>query len=271
MSPFRWGMTIAGAFLVLYAALNLLGAKGGENKRRSALGCGFVPLAGLVWGYVLRGFLGEFWPGMRLGMAFALVLPALAALANPGRRGVVAAGVMLVLAVVLGAGEVDRLFDRLGTSRPGRSVREVSATLEKAREHAQTTKQHVEDLEDSRKGLRKKVAALGFDDFELLAADPAAYALLTELGEVDRLLDAGRARLERLRSDVPQLESALRRLERFAEAESATGEPVDEAEIEQIVERLRADVAEPAPVTVEEHMQREALRALFEGEFSAGE
>jgi len=81
------------------------------------------------------------------------------------------------------------------------------------------------------------------------------------------LLAAARARLERLQADVPQLESALRRLERLEEAEAATGEAVDEAEIEQIVERLRAEAAEPGLVTVEEHMQREALRAVFEAEF----
>ena len=271
MSPFRWGMIVVGAFLVLYAALNVLGAKGGKNRRRATLGCGFALLAGLVWGYALGGFLGGFWPGMRLGLAVALVLPALAALANPGRGGIVAAAVMLVLAVVLGAGMVPRLFNRLGASAPSRLAREVSGTLEEARTRIVSTEQHVEDLEDSRKDLRKQVAALGYDDFESLAADAEAYALLTELGDMDRLLEAGRARLERLRADVPRLESALRRLERFEAAESATGEPIDEGEIEQVVERLRAEAAEPGPVTVEEHMQREALRAVFDAEFAPAE
>lgn len=269
MSPFRWGMLVAGAFLVLYAALNVLGAKGGKNKRRATLGCGFVLLAGAVWGYALGGFMGGVRDGMRLGLACALVLPALAALANPGRRGAVAAGVMLVLAVVLGAPVVPRLLQGLGSSSPSLLAEKVAGSLEEARDYVKKTGKHIEHLEDSRRNLRKKIAARGHGDFESLAADAEAYALLTEMGDVDRLLQSARSRLERLNSDVPELESALRRLERLQEAESATGERVDEAEIERIVERLRADTTEPSPVTVEEHMQREALRALFEGEFSA--
>jgi hypothetical protein len=112
------------------------------------------------------------------------------------------------------------------------------------------------------------VGSLGYGDFDSLAADAEAYALLAEMAEVDRLLAAGRARLQQLQADVPRLESALRRLERFEEAEAATGEAFDKAEIDDIVERLRAEAAEPGPITVEEHMQREALRDVFEAEFS---
>lgn len=267
MSPFRWGMMIVGAFLAVYAALTLRGAKAGADRRRTTMGCGFVLLAGLVWGYALGGFLGDFWAGMRLGVAFALVLPALAALASPGRGGIVAAAVMLVLAVVLGAEPFPKLFRRFSTSAPSRLARQVSGALDEARERIDSTQQHAEALEDSRKDLRKQVAALGYGDFDSLAADADAYALLTELAEVDRFQAAAWARLERLQADVPQLESALRRLERFEETEAATGEAVDEAEIEQIVQRLRAEAAEPGLVTVEEHMQREALRTVFEAEF----
>ncbi|NLW50584.1 MAG: hypothetical protein GXY85_07025 [Candidatus Brocadiaceae bacterium] len=267
MSAFRWGMVAVGAFLALYAAATLLRARGEAHQRRTTMGCGFVLLAGLVWGYALGGFLDDPWGARRLGMAFALVLPALAALANPGRRGIVMAMAMLVVAVALGADQVAPLLRRVHRTPSGRVAGKVSGTLEEARARIESTRAVLADLEAERADLRRAVQATGHRDFESLAADPQAYTLLTELAEVDRLLESARTRLERLSVDVPRLESALRRLERFERAEAATGEEVARAEIEQIVARLQAEAVETGPVTVEEHMQRQALRAMFEAEF----
>jgi hypothetical protein len=269
MSLFSRVMLVAGLFLVAYAVLALARRPADGGRRGQSIGCGFAVMAGLVWGIALAHYLGDWWAGMRLGFCFAMLMPALATLVRPNAGRVVAALVLLSLAVVLGAPAFPKLYQRLRPPASQATVREVESTLKDLRQRIDDTSALVERLSGEGKGLRQQLAALGYTSFEQVAADQKAYAKLRELADVERLLSDSTGRLAAMQNSADRLDGALRRLQRLAETESATGEQVDRAEIASIMEDARRQEPQQGPATVEEHVEQEQLKQLFDTEIAA--
>jgi hypothetical protein len=267
VSPLSLALAVVGLFLAVYAVVLLLGrAPEGAARRRASLGCGFVLLAGIVWGIGLGTYLEDRWAGLRLGFAAALLLPALATLLHRGRGRTAAAAVALGLAVLLGASALPGVWSRLKPSRPVSSAEDVRAARKDLEERVRMTEDHVERLEEDREDLKERVEEFGYGEFEQVAQDAAAYGMLKELAEVDRMLTESRRWLEQARHNVEQLGMAERRIERLARGEEAMGTEAEPAEIERILREARTPPPS-GPITVEEHVEREQLRRLFEEEF----
>ncbi len=268
MSTFSWVLVVVGGFLVLYAALVLLRGIGRADRRgQHSLGCGFVLLAGVVWGFALAQYVGAWWTGMRLGIGLALVLPALTALARPARGGVLFSVVLLATAVALAAPAMPRLWERARPGRTAAMVRELEQAADSLLARIENTEAYISQMRQERRGLSERIRRAGYGEFAEIAGDPEGYALLVELAEVDRLIEQSEAWLRRAQDTMARTRAAARRLSRLAGAEDATGVEVAEEEIREILAEIEATPAAPGPATVEEHVERERLRELFEAEF----
>ena len=265
MSTFSWVLMAVGAYLVLHAALVLSrSGKEGEDKKKESLGCGFVVLAAAFWGIALARYLDDWKSGLQLGVAFALILPVVATLMGRRRGRVVASVVLLTIAVVLGAPALPKLFSRFKPTRSRITVQRVQEAVADLEGQISSSRAYIEKLAKEREALRTKVRALGFADFAAISKDPNGYALLKELEELDRVMATAQQRLEEQNALLPRMQAALRRITRMADAES-TGVELDEKEIENVLEEARRKPVDLGPATVEEHVEREKLKKLFEG------
>ena len=205
MSTFSLVLLVVGLFLVAYAVAMIFSRRAGEGgHRRETLGCGFTLLAALVWGVALGRYLGNWSAGMRLGIACALVLPALATLVQPRRGRVLASAVLLTFAVILGASAVPVLWVRVRPPRPAAAVQEAKSArkqlqqiIEDNEQKIADTQQHLATLADDRARLRRDVRALGYSNFDTISSNPGGLSLLQELAEVERL-EAEKAFLRQL-------------------------------------------------------------------------
>jgi predicted RNase H-like nuclease (RuvC/YqgF family) len=162
---------------------------------------------------------------------------------------------------------VPTLWDRLRPSRLEAKVHELEATVIELGVRIDKTGDHIEELAEGRDALKDDLDDRGHREFEALTQDADAYYLLKELAEVEQLLEQAKTRLAAMRRLRERAQSAARRLGRIVDAESATGVKVDESEITQILEEARAEPADAGPATVEEHVERQRLKELFESEF----
>jgi hypothetical protein len=268
MSTFSWVLIVVGVFLVLYAAASMLRRPGGEGRgRRESLGCFFILVAGVVWGIALSRFLGSRWAGWRLGFALALLLPALASLLSPGRGRVVASVVVLTFAVLLGVSAVPVLWEKVHPSRSSASLAELDAAVLDLQDRIEQAGAYVETLRRARADLKGEVARLSYDDFDDLAADPAALALVEEWSEVDAMLVRTEQWMTEAAQTLERTKSARRRLRRVEQGEEVTGVAASEEELAEILQDARAEQSPVGPATVEEYAARERLRKLFEAEF----
>jgi len=268
MSTFSWVLIVVGLFLVLYAAGVLLGARRGPgSRRRESLGCGFVLLAAVVWGIALGRYLADSWAGLRLGVAFALILPALATLLNPARGRVLASVVLLTFAVIMGASAAPKLWAKVRPPRSQATVQEVEKHIAEMKERITSTEVYADDLADDAQQLVDQLRSLDHGDFDAVAADPEGLALLEELAEAERLQRRTEEALDTLRRSLPRMESALRRIRRLADAQSASGMEEAADEIARILKEAGEAPLPSVPATVEEHFERQQLRELFERRF----
>ena len=271
MSVVSWAMAAIGLFLVLYAVAFLFRPAGDkQGARRDSLGCGFVLLAGGVWSVVLAQYMGDRATGTRLGFGLALILPTLAAILRPGRRGIVMPIVLLVIAVLLGASSAPRLAARLKPSGSGATARDLEKAVLELDSRIRTLEGYRKQLVADSKRTTDAIRALGHKDFDAISGDEQGMALLEELGEIDAMQSDTDARLDQMRRDLVHMQTAVRRIRRLARAESVTGTPVSKSEMERILtEAARASETEAAR-TVEKHLERERLKELFEQGFGGG-
>ncbi|MDP6631134.1 MAG: hypothetical protein QGH42_11570 [Kiritimatiellia bacterium] len=265
MTIFAIAMLGLGLFLVLYTIAFLLRpAADGTGTKKDSLGCGFVFLAGLVWSLALTSYLGDRGAGFRLGFGGALILPALVAIFRPGRKRIVHAAVLFVVAVILASSASPKLKKRI---RPDAALtrleemrsaeQDVSARVEKARLLAK-------ELEADRATLAREVKSRGVADFEAAAKDPDLMRLLKELAEIDRLQALTRGKLEYDRAASERIASAIRRVERLERAGELTGESVSRTELNAIIEEARNPADVGIPSSVETHLERTRLETLFD-------
>lgn len=265
MSTGNWILLVIGGFLVLYAAQAISrSGKSEDGKRRESLGCGFVVLAAAFWGIALARYLNDWSAGLRLGAALALVLPVLATLLSGGRGRIVASVVMLALAVAFGASAAPKLLDRVKPSSSRVTVQEIEAAVAELKAQIEKTGPHIKKLEQDEKALKSQIRELDFPDFAAITEDARGYALLRELDEIGRMMAAAGERKVANEALLIRMEGAARRVQRRAEAE-ATGSEINEEEIRAILEEARRKPSSSTPATVEEHVEREQLKRLFEG------
>gem|GEM_PF-3099207 len=270
MSLFSQILVALGVFFAAYAALTLLRHGGATpNRRARPLGCGFTLLAAVVWSFALGRYLGSTVAGVRLGTALALILPALATLAHTGRANVAGAAVLLTVAVLLGAPVLPQLRARLRPTPSAVTGRDLDRAGTELEQRIRATDEVLEKLDKDRRRLRREIGALGFADFESLAADRNGLLLLQELAALDKLREAAATRLEAMRRDVQRVETAARQIERLHDTEAATGVEVTRGELEDILSAADTPAAGATPETVEEHLERADLESLFEREFGS--
>ncbi len=263
MSGMTWALLAAGVFLVAYAVILISRQKQGKGGGKG-LGVGFALVAALVWGMALGRLLEDFWTGMRLGAFAGLVLPAIGVLLQPERRGVVPALVLLILGVVMGAPVLSRLGDRILPSEAESKTARIEQVLNDLEERIEQGEAELKRLQKDREETVQALRSFGYDRFENVETDSAAFLRLKELMEIKRLQKALRGRLETFRKKRQQLSVALRRARRLADAESAAGDDLLEIDVESIVQEIKTTARRSQAKTVEEHMERDALRDLFD-------
>jgi len=264
---FSWAMLALGLVLVVYTVLLLLRSDSGRGRRNESIGCGFVLMAGLVWGLGLSALLDDRMAGMRLGVGLAFVLPTVAALFRRGRGGILLPLVLLFCAILLSASALPRLVAWTRGDRPQNAVQKLENTERQMRRDIAETVRHRDRLAADRIRLTGRVRAMGHGDFESISKDPQGYKLLEELGEVDSLKRTAEQRLTVLRGELDRITDALRRVDRLVDSERVTGERANRGEIRRIVDDSLIGKEEGAPATVEEHVKRRELQELFEQEF----
>lgn len=268
MSAFAWAMLALGLFLVLYTVAFLLRPASDGRARRDSLGCGFVLLAGIVWSVALTNYLGERNAGMRMGFGCALILPALVALFKPGaRRRIVPAAVLFIVAILLASSALPKLRARMRPTAKAADIGELRLIGQDLQVRIGKAQTYVASLERDEIEVRRKLSAKAYADFEAAADDPEGMRLLRELAEIKRLRGITEARLAQDRLSRERIESATRRAERLAQAETIAGDAVSDSEIAAIL-REASQAAEPSgPATVETHLERGQLAELFNKEF----
>jgi len=267
MGVIDWVMLAAGLALFLNAvSLLFRGERGeGDSKKRS-LGCTFGLIASLVWAYSFQQLFGSWWSGLRLSIGIALLLPAIAAFAHPDRGRLIRALIALIVGALLAGPMIQPLLDRMQTSESGDTVTRLERSLNDMNESMGKLGLLKESLSADREELRGEIRKIAGTDFDALIAAPGGLAKLEELAEINVMLIEADANLETLRSRIPMVQSAIRRLERQALASESMGDELGKGEIDQLLERYQRDPVSDVVRPVEQHMERAQLKSWFEAE-----
>lgn len=271
MGVIDWAMLAAGLALFLNAVRLLFGGEGGEgdNKKRT-LGCTFGLIASLVWAYSFQRLLGSWWSGLRLSVGIALLLPAIAAFANPNRGRLIRAFIALIVSLMLAGPMVQPLLDRMDTTEAGDTLSRLQSSLDEMNASMGKLGLLRETLSKDRGTLQGEIRGLATSDgrksFDNLEAAPGGMAKLEELAEVVSMISEADKNLERLRSRIPVVQSAIRRLERQALASESMGEELEESEIGTLLERYQRDPVYASVRPTQQHLEHQQLKYLFEME-----
>jgi hypothetical protein len=264
MSLFAMAMLGLGLFLVLYTIAFLLRpAKEGAGAKKDSLGCGFVLLAGLVWSLALANYLGERGAGFRLGFGGALLLPALVTIFRPGRKRIVHAAVLFVMAVMLASSAFPKLKKRMSPGTAVSRLEEMRTVAQTAGSRVELAKGLMKELDADRAKLVSSIKAKKAGDFNDASKDAEVMRMLKELAEIDHLKARTREKLKTDRSALERIESAIRRAERLEKAGELTGETVSETELSAIIEDARSPADSDIPSSVETHLERAQLEDLY--------
>ncbi|MBT3294082.1 MAG: hypothetical protein HN919_17775 [Verrucomicrobia bacterium] len=264
MSVFAIAMMALGCFLVLYTIVFLLRpAKDGSGTKKDSLGCGFVLLAGLVWSLALTSYLHDRGAGFRLGFGGALILPALVTIFRPGRKRIVQAAVLFVVAIVVASSAFPVLKKKLAPNATGSGLESMRGAGMVVETRLTKMRALVGALKSDRTKLAKEIKARGVGDFEVAADDADLMRKLKELAEIDQLLARTESKLRHDAAANERIQSAIRRVERLEQAGELTGEAVSHTELAAIIEEARQPLDEDLPSSVESHLERAQLKELF--------
>ena len=269
MKLLGWILVGFGVLLAASAFFTIVRAARGDKKGRrvqESIGCGFIMLAGFVWGYGFGLLLMDWSRGLRVGFGLAFLLSAVATAVRPTRGALMRGLVPLVLSALLLGPVLPELLDRFS----GEEVQAWKTKLEqraaKLDEKLSAAEQYAATLSREQSELEGKLDAHAGKTFEALSRDPEGLTRLRELAEVRELREATSERVAELRSSKERVESALRRVRRLSIAEDVLDMEISEAEIREILEEsqqpLRTGVG-----TVEKHLETARLKELFEEEF----
>ncbi|NQU41587.1 MAG: hypothetical protein HQ523_16700 [Lentisphaerae bacterium] len=264
MSTISVALMALGLFLVLYTMVFLLRpARDGVGNKKDSLGCGFVLLAGLVWSLALTSYLHDRGAGFRLGFGGALILPALVTVFRPGRKRIVPAAVLFVVAIVVASSAFPTLKQRLAPGRSGTGVEQLRSAGSELRARVAKAKALTAELKVDRTRLVKDITSRSISDFDAVAGDTDVMRMLKELAEIDQLSARAATRLGHDEATLDRIESAIRRVDRLARAEALTGDAVSESELAAIIEEARSPADADLPSSVESHLERRQLETLF--------
>lgn len=263
MNGWTTALLAAGLFLVAYAILLLTRRKDKAGNDRK-LGTGFALTAALVWGLAFGRLLEDFWFGLRLGLALALVLPAIGMLVKPQKRGVLSAMIFLMIAVGVGLPAVNKLWDHVADATGQNSVHAIENALSRVSGHIGESEQQLLELKQDRKAVAQELRRFGYTSLEELEKDSKALLRLNELAEIDRLQTALTDHLAMLRRKEEQLEVGLRRAKRLDGTEAAAGEDLLDIDVDQIMREIESSQLPERAATVEEHLRRREKQELLE-------
>jgi hypothetical protein len=260
-SPLSWALVATALFFFFFAVLQLWrSARAPEGKKeKERLGCGFALVAFLVWTFAFGRILGGFTDGVRLALGLVLLLPVVHALAQPSGAKILRSALALFVAILLAGPVVLELARRLDRSEHEAVQAELEARVAELRAALAGLDEDLARLAAEREELRARIAESGSGDFESLDAD--ALARLRRLSELDGLLATTQARADALRAELPRLEADVERLR-------LGGSALSGPELESMRNRpSEPPPSEGGPVSVEELLEREKLRELYEEEF----
>lgn len=262
MNGWTTALLAAGLFLVLYAIL-LLTRQKGEASNDKKLGAGFAILAAIIWGLAFGRLLQDFWFGIRLGFALAMLLPAIGMLVRPRKRGVLSAMIFLMIAVGVGLPAVNELWSRIAVATQPNSVREIENALSQVSNHIEKSEKQLQTLQRDRKAVAEELRDFGYTSLESVEEDSEALLRLNELAEIERLQGALKEHLVLLQNKQKQLQVGLRRAQRLDGTEKAAGESLLDIDVEKIMQEIESSALPERAVTVEEHMQRREKQELL--------
>ncbi len=255
----HWALTAAAVLTLLFAIRVLFASSKGGNAGREKLGFGFSVVAAGLWIYVLRHHLGELGPAIRLGAGPLLVMPAVSAIARPARAQIIRATGGVILAVLIAGPVVSDLWTDYGPDTRSKTVRQIEAQLEEARSLRSELTSRLATYNTLEANTKAELQAFG-SDWKAVEGNPEALRKLELLAAVRLKVDEARGTLAKLDSRTKRLNEALESGQEGAAPEQTQ----PESELERIKRQLEQEGESADIGIVEQHMQAQKLRALFE-------
>lgn len=238
---FHWALVAAAVLMLLVAIRTLFVSSKKDSKGK--LGWPFALVAAGLWIYVLRDYVGEFGPALRIGLGILLVMPAVQAIADPGKLRLVRAVGGLILAVLIAGPAVQELWNQHGLDFRPREEK----TLEKERSNLLASREKYETYAAE---LRSEIRAYG-NSWDAVSENPEALAKVEAL--------------EVVRERIAKIDAALAELSEPTHVPTVVEEEPDE--LEGIRESVRKEVGGSTESIVEQHAKKKALEDVFSREF----
>ncbi len=265
MQSLHWALTAAALLLFLIAILNLFsGLRSKDGQGKQGMGCGFALLAALLWSYVLGQYFGDWKDGLRVSVGVLLVLPAVAAVARPGKASLCGSVLGLILGVVLAGPVVQRWWQQEYGERDKKLAIEVEERIDSLKALRMQIGAELQRLRVDEQNMALELEARDYGSFEEMTADEAAVSQLEEWGRVRELIVDGQDRLDALDSRIPALETQLQLLRRETETREGFGDELSGEELDGLREELLDEGDLKAPGIGEDYEREVRLRELFD-------
>lgn len=186
-----------------------------------------------------------------------------AALFRPGRKRIVSAAVLFIVGIVLVSSGFPTLKKLMNPGAAISRLEEMRSVQQAVGIRVDKAKALTRELEADRVALVRSVKAKSAGDFEAASKDPDVMRLLKELAEIDHLQSVTRDKMEYDVTALDRIESAIRRVARLEKAGELTGEAVSPTELNAIIEEARSPADVGIPSSVESHLERTKLEALY--------
>lgn len=266
MKWFGWILVGLGVLLAASAFVTIIRAARGNAKGRrvqESIGCGFIMLAGFVWGYAFGLLLNDWSRGLQVGFGIAFLLSAVAAAVRPGPGALMRGLIPLVLAALLLGPVLPDLAGRFSGEEAQTWTTKLERRSASLEEQLAKAENYVRVLTREESELRETLREQDLASYDAVVRDEAAYARLRELAEVRDLLTAAEERVEVLKANRDRVQAALRRVRRLSVAEDVLDMDIGRDEIRRILDES-GKPEERAVGTVETHLESDRLRDLFE-------
>lgn len=269
METWQWILAAASLLLIVHAVRVTLSPPIDDNgKPRREMGCGYLAVAVVVWSFTLAYWVEDVTAGLRLAAGIVCIVFALQLFM---KRAPARSILLLIPGLFLVSQDAERLWSSVNRSEAELTLSGLQESYDDSKAWLESIDDQRERLTEDRVGLVDELQGVGAATFDELEGQPAALAMLREVREIDAFLAQLDGRESVLGRQLPQLESAIRRLERRADQEESIGVTLDEGEIRELLREIEeASGSLEGPVSLEEHAEREELRALFEGGLGPG-
>ena len=199
---FHWALVAAAILMLLIAVRTLFVSS--KKDAKGKLGWPFAIVAVGLWIYVLRDHLGELGPAVRVGLGILLVLPAVQAVADPGKMRLVRAVGGLILAVLIAGPVVQRMWDDYGLDTRPRSVQKLEQGLDEWRDLRDDLMARRQQWAAHEAQVKSEIKAYG-SSWDEIQDNPEALEKVELLSEVRKKLSETDSAIAKVENKLAEL------------------------------------------------------------------